>query len=63
MNSHDFNEYTVLYNGYGKNQFLYFSVLFGPPSMTQDNFLFIISFVERSGVTDTYRNQILNLIL
>ena len=36
MNSHNFNGFTVLYNGYGKKQFLYLSVLLGSPSMTQD---------------------------
>jgi hypothetical protein len=63
MNSHNFNEFTVLYNGYGKKQFLYLSVLLGSPSMTQDHFLLKILFIGRSGVTDPYRNQIENLIL
>ncbi len=63
MNSHNFNEFTVFYNGYGKKQFLYLSVWLGSSSMTQDHFLLKILFVGRSGVTDPYRNQIENLIL
>ena len=58
MNSHNFNEFTVLYNGYGKKQFLYLSVLLGFPSMTQDHFLLKILYIGISGVTDPYRNQI-----
>jgi hypothetical protein len=52
----------VLYNGYGKKQFLYLSVLLGSPSLFQDGFLLIIPFLGRSGVTDPYRDQIFNLI-
>ncbi len=37
MNSYNFNKFTELYNGYGKKQFLDFSVLLGSPSMTQDH--------------------------
>ena len=62
MYSHYFNEFTVLYNGYGKNQFLYFSVCLGSYSMFKDGFLLIIPFLVRSGVTDPYRDQIFNLI-
>ena len=62
MYSHYFNEFTVLYNGYGKKQFLYLSVFLGSPSMSQDGFLLIIPLLWRSGVTDPYRNEIENLI-
>jgi hypothetical protein len=58
IKSHNFNELTVLYNGYGKKQFLYLSVLLGSASMTKDHFLLKILFLGRSGVTDPYWNQI-----
>ncbi len=32
MNSHNFNEFTVFYNGYGKKQFLYLGVWLGSSS-------------------------------
>jgi hypothetical protein len=53
----------VLYNGCGKNLFLYLNVLLGSPSMTQDHYLLIIPFVGRSGVkipkfNATYRKKL-----
>ncbi len=63
MNSHNFNEFTVFYNSYGKKQFLYLSVLLGFPCKIYDYFLLKILFIGKSGVTDPYRNQIENLIL
>ena len=63
MKSYNFNEFTVLYNGYGKTQFLYLSLLLGSPSMTQDHFILKILFVGRFGVTDPNKTQIENLFL
>jgi len=56
MKSHNFNEFTVLYNSYGKKQFMYLSLLLGSPSMTQDHFILKILFVGRFLGTDPNKN-------